>query len=420
MRIAANARSAERLGREDERSHAIAQRTDRCVAARIVIGVTGHRTLQKEKPLADQVRAAIQKIRWLVPSLSRTPVVFSILSPLAEGADRLVVREALANPAAQLDVVLPLEKRDYLRDFKTPESKTEFEELLSRAHRVKRLQPATSRDEAYAQVGRYIVDHCDVLIAIWDGKSAAGHGGTAEIVEYARETRCPLFWIHTADAPAITEELGRGIDATPYQLLDEYNSESVDLHGVERCAQDRYQALLHAAESDGLAPDSLTAIREPLLSHYARADLLALRYQHLYLKAGSFIYVLAAAAVAVGAAQALFWPEYPQLVTIEVALMAALLGILWLGRRQRWHAKWKLTRDAAGELETVAARHLSGRWDSKGGRHCPSYVKGWDPRRGAWAERIYYAGAGGEPLGTIYDWLPGMGWKTVDGSRKAQ
>ncbi len=28
-----------------------------------------------------------------------------------------------------------------------------------------------------------------------------------------------------------------------------------------------------------------------------------------------------------------------------------------------------------------------------GGRHCPSYVKGFDPRRNEWVERIYYAGA---------------------------
>ena len=55
-------------------------------------------------------------------------------------------------------------------------------------------------------------------------------------------------------------------------------------------------------------------------------------------------------------------------------------------------AGWELTRDAAGELEPVAGRSFSGRWDGKGGRHCPSYVKGWDPRRAAWVERIYYAG----------------------------
>lgn len=30
---------------------------------------------------------------------------------------------------------------------------------------------------------------------------------------------------------------------------------------------------------------------------------------------------------------------------------------------------------------------------SMGGRHCPSYVRGWDPHKDAWVERIYYAGS---------------------------
>lgn len=54
---------------------------------------------------------------------------------------------------------------------------------------------------------------------------------------------------------------------------------------------------------------------------------------------------------------------------------------------------WALTREAAGELAPVAARRFSGEWDGNGGRHCPSYVKGWDPGKGEWVERIYYAGA---------------------------
>jgi hypothetical protein len=54
---------------------------------------------------------------------------------------------------------------------------------------------------------------------------------------------------------------------------------------------------------------------------------------------------------------------------------------------------WELTRNRAGELEPVAGRALAGRWDDLGGRHCPSYVRGWDPRRAQWVERIYYAGA---------------------------
>jgi hypothetical protein len=54
---------------------------------------------------------------------------------------------------------------------------------------------------------------------------------------------------------------------------------------------------------------------------------------------------------------------------------------------------WNLTRRAAGELAPIAGRKSSGAWDGDGGRHCPSYVRGWDPRKGEWVERIYYAGA---------------------------
>jgi hypothetical protein len=54
---------------------------------------------------------------------------------------------------------------------------------------------------------------------------------------------------------------------------------------------------------------------------------------------------------------------------------------------------WKLTRGAEGELTPLAGRTASGGWDGNGGRHCPSYVKGWDPDEGEWVERIYYAGA---------------------------
>ena len=54
---------------------------------------------------------------------------------------------------------------------------------------------------------------------------------------------------------------------------------------------------------------------------------------------------------------------------------------------------WTLTRDATGTLTPLAARDASAAWDGNGGRHCPSYVKGWDSQAGQWVERIYYAGA---------------------------
>src|ERR1700751_2163618 len=56
-------------------------------------------------------------------------------------------------------------------------------------------------------------------------------------------------------------------------------------------------------------------------------------------------------------------------------------------------AEWKPLRDATGQLAPLSMRNRSTPWDGRGGRHCPSYVRGWDPDRKAWVERIYYAGA---------------------------
>ena len=61
---------------------------------------------------------------------------------------------------------------------------------------------------------------------------------------------------------------------------------------------------------------------------------------------------------------------------------------------------WIPARDPSGELLPLAGNKRSGVWDAAGGRHCPSYVKGWSEERNDWAERIYYAGA------TEFAWGP--------------
>ncbi len=55
---------------------------------------------------------------------------------------------------------------------------------------------------------------------------------------------------------------------------------------------------------------------------------------------------------------------------------------------------WTLTpeHNHPSRIALLAKQEKSAAWDLKGGRHCPSYVKGWDPERAEWVERIYYAG----------------------------
>ena len=185
---------------------------------RIRIGVTGHRRLDDPAAMQALVKKAIDaEVEALFPEESRqkiervrragtTAILFSVLSPLAEGADRVVARAVLDYPDACLDAVLPLALEDYLEDFATEESRAEFEELLDRCKkpvllRTRRIQDerhgpdgqAEFRRDAYANAGRYVVDHCDVLIAVWDGQPSRGRGGTAEIVQYAKKQNRPIL-----------------------------------------------------------------------------------------------------------------------------------------------------------------------------------------------------------------------------------
>ena len=62
---------------------------------------------------------------------------------------------------------------------------------------------------------------------------------------------------------------------------------------------------------------------------------------------------------------------------------------------------WVIDADPAdaSRTEMLAGQERSAPWDLKGGRHCPAYVKGWDPARGAWVERVYYAGGAENIMG---------------------
>jgi hypothetical protein len=54
---------------------------------------------------------------------------------------------------------------------------------------------------------------------------------------------------------------------------------------------------------------------------------------------------------------------------------------------------WTLTAERPDSRRiAVLPQERSRAWDLRGGRHCPAYVKGWDPHTHRWVDRIYYAG----------------------------
>lgn len=173
----------------------------RAINPELVIGITGHRSIEETEEVLEKIDLVLEKLLHTYPDYQ-----WSVLSPLAEGADRIVVKRIrrFANADAKLVVILPLSSDEYQRDFSAPGSKQEFLQLLDQADRVIELSPRTNRDEAYAQAGQYILENCDVLVAIWDGKPARGKGGTGEIVKFGRERGLPIAWIRYQD-PELVE-----------------------------------------------------------------------------------------------------------------------------------------------------------------------------------------------------------------------
>jgi hypothetical protein len=171
------------------------------------IGVSGHRVPPKlpeesEAPL----RALVDRTLAAIAATARranTASTLVIVSSLAEGSDRIVAAAGLAAGFA-LQAVLPFEKAEYERDFETPMSRSEFEELLGRACDVFELDGAADeRPRAYEAAGLFMLANIDVLVAIWDGGVAAGIGGTAQIVERAIADGIAVVWIEPSHPNAM-------------------------------------------------------------------------------------------------------------------------------------------------------------------------------------------------------------------------
>jgi hypothetical protein len=86
---------------------------------------------------------------------------------------------------------------EYVRDFTSVHSRNEFSELLAQAHKVITFPPESTRPGAYEIAGQYIIEQCDVLVALWNGQPPQGEGGTGAVVARARAMKHPLVWIYT-------------------------------------------------------------------------------------------------------------------------------------------------------------------------------------------------------------------------------
>jgi hypothetical protein len=274
------------------------------------IGVTGHRELDKPDDLRQPVREAIARLLTLVTVAPGAGLALVVVSALAEGADRLVAEEVLAAGAdrlvlkdvlaadggqqkvletvlagldARLEVALPMGAEEYLEDFKTEESKEEFHCLLARARPgdIWTAPGGLGREEAYERAGRYVVDRCDAIIAVWDGEKSRGRGGTAEIVGYAQEQGVPIAWVHTADGPSVSyapeNERAQVVKAAAGKLR-KYNAAEVKTSKFDKRVRELRQELMpDIAREIPVDPLGLSrkTIADWVFPYFIRADILA-------------------------------------------------------------------------------------------------------------------------------------------------
>lgn len=162
----------------------------------LVFGVSGHRDLlvTDAPQLRKQISEIFARFRAAYP---HTP--FRLLTPLAEGADRLAAEVALASDV-DLFVPLPMKRQEYERDFTTAKSLAAFRALLALAKSHWEVPLATApgverRTQQYAEVGDFIARNSHVLILLWDGRDNRKVGGTA----WVRKRRgC---WVNAASNP---------------------------------------------------------------------------------------------------------------------------------------------------------------------------------------------------------------------------
>jgi hypothetical protein len=138
------------------------------------IGITGHQRLAEEG-----------EWRWVTAemgrALARIPPPLLGISSLAVGADQLFA-EMILGLGGKISAVIPFDS--YAEKFEGND-RLNYCRLRDLSSGIETLPRIGSDEECYMAAGKRVVDLSTSIIAVWNGKQAAGLGGTADVVEYA-------------------------------------------------------------------------------------------------------------------------------------------------------------------------------------------------------------------------------------------
>lgn len=326
---------------------------------RLLFGITGHRDIDNRDKIRSIIRDEITSIQQRVSENTDNKPIPALLSPLAEGADRLAADATLDCENGELHAVLPLPPDDYKKTFSNNSARKELNSYINHALTTTVQPDREDTPGVFLDVGKSIVDTCDVLFAIWDGNSAKGKGGTGDIVKYARRHQTPLVWINPANLDEPIYENLNGFSLAHDQDITEFNQLSTDAENSQVYCRNKLEKL---RDIEDIGTENLTDIdyvhskfEEIFRIHcplFYKADRASLNYQTRFKYASLIIYLLAAFAVGVISIQILFFSERPEIVLLESVAMVGILLIVYLGGRERWHENWLKYRTLAEKVRS--------------------------------------------------------------------
>jgi hypothetical protein len=282
-----------------------------------VVGFTGHRQLRDPAAVERVLRDVLGGLR------ADSGVEWLALSSLAEGADMLFARTAL-QLGLGWEAVLPLPPAEFRRDF-SPEVWRQVEALLADSEHARVIGERTAREDAYLDCGMETVNHCDVLLAVWDGEPSRGRGGTADIVGYAREIGRPVVIINASDLSVRRENFERLKVGDRH--LASFNQLPSPATSLPRDDPDRGRTLLQDFQAK---VDHAANQRAP---HYKR------------LVTATIGLLLLSTAVATTAPA--FRASHPALPWINLGILVVAFGVALLLRHRRDQQEWVRCRLAA-------------------------------------------------------------------------
>lgn len=337
---------------------------------RVHVGVTGHRALPQNLPLQQQILDILHRIRTVFHDSPSTPVLFTVVTSLAAGADQEIAATIMQTPGSRLKAVLPFALDDYLSDFETDAQRKRFHELLDfdakpvclRAGRaldqdLSAADVRLTRSNAYREAGEYVVRNSDVLIAVWDGESAKGEGGTADIVRYATAQGVPVYIISSVPPFDIESRIVNGGGEDRYHALAMLNT--TPLNQARAAARDpSFDNLIRAAQDAGCPAESVARVVECLRPAYLQASQLADRFQRLHFHTGSLVYTLAATVILIATASTLIASNHLLFATGELLGLSLIVYSVIRARKNRHERRWVDFRLLAERLRMAAVLSL--------------------------------------------------------------